>query len=337
MYALGVNAINRHGDVRDIIFDQTQQAEQDQFGCKYDEMKVLGEDEDVFDMSKDDGPKPPFLEYCDKPELVETLCLGERITLNVNNCCYNLVRPGYTVVLYGPRRSGKTKLLMNICQRIRPYYKEVIVFTKTKASGEYHKILPYAHVIEGLDEEILQALIDMQKGRKKADTRGEEMGNYNMLIILDDVMSEKLRYKKRLDSVFFEGRHYNITLFVLVQDVKGIGPATSVNTDLAFSFALPDRRSRDTIREKFCDYLDRDEFDALMDSELVNRKYQVICFDVAHRYNPLDYRLYVGCVDPSQEIPFVMGAKDMWLESFQQLCDLGLEHLLVKNDWGIIE
>lgn len=76
-------------------------------------------------------------------------------------------------------------------------------------------------MIEGLDEDLLLTLIKNQKKIKMKETRGEFVGNYNLLIIIDDCMAEKLRYKDIFNQVFFNGRHYNITLIVTVQDVKG--------------------------------------------------------------------------------------------------------------------
>jgi len=260
-------------------------------------------------------------------------------TFTINQASYNMVRPGYTVVLYGPRRSGKSKLIKNLCQRTRHIFNEVVVFTMTKASGEYFGYIPYGRVIEGLDEDLLEKLIDHQMDLNARRSRGEDVGNTNMLIIIDDCMAEGLRFRKKFNQLFYNGRHSNITLFVAVQDVRGIAPSATQNADLVCTFSLPDSRGRDTIREKFADYLTDTEFDNLYDSEDINKKYHVVFFDIAHRYNPLDKRISFGCVDPDQERPFVMGPKQMWddPEGRQQLIDLGFEHLLNLDDWGIIK
>jgi hypothetical protein len=150
-------------------------------------------------------------------------------------------------------------------------------------------------------------------------------------------MAEKLRYKDIFNMLFYNGRHYNITLIVTCQDVKGIAPSATLNTDIAFTFCLPDRRGRDTIREKFVDYLTRSDFDTLMDDERINKKYHLLAFDVGHRYNPIDKRIYFGCCDPDSLEKFVMGDREMWEEDLEQLQALGFEHLISELDWGILK
>lgn len=263
-----------------------------------------------------------------------------KTAFTVNRMAYNMFRPGYTIILYGPRRSGKSKLIANICQRMRHYFPEVVCFTMTKSSAEYFGYLPYNRVIEGLDEDLLEKLFKHQQKLKEAMSRGEDVGNPNLLIILDDCMAEGLRYKKTFNKIFYNGRHVNITLIVAVQDVRGIAPSATINCDVACTFSLPDHRGRDAIREKFADYLTRDEFDNLYDSEHINKKYHIVLFDIAHRYNPLDKRISFGCVDEEAEEPFVMGNRAMWTESPQsrkQLEELGFGYLMDKEDWGIIK
>lgn len=285
------------------------------------------------------GRLPDVVEYDEAPVAAVGFKDG-KTAFTVNRMSYNMFRPGYTIILYGPRRSGKSKLIRNLCQRMAPWFPEVVCFTMTKSSAEYFEYLPYNRVIEGLDEDLLEKLFKHQQKLKEAMSRGEDVGNPNLLIIMDDCMAEGLRYKKTFNKIFYNGRHVNITLIVAVQDVRGIAPSATINCDVACTFSLPDHRGRDTIREKFADYLTRDEFDNLYDSESINKKYHIVLFDIAHRYNPLDKRISFGCVDENAEEPFIMGDRKMWVESPQsrkQLEELGFGYMLEKMDWGIIK
>ena len=315
---------------------RAKEDDEDDFGVHLDEYSTLIDEEDVFDATEDIGPCPAFIEACTEPVEFCTVETGER-PLTVLTGAFNMIRPGYTVILYGPRRSGKSKFIRHICQRIRPWFPDVICFTKTKASGEYFSFLPYDHVIDGLDEDLLMALMKNQRKIKMKESRGEFVGNYNLLVIIDDCMAEKLRYKDIFNMVFFNGRHYNITLLVTVQDVKGVAPSATINADMAFSFSLPDRRGRETVREKFADYLTRNEFDALFDSDEINKKYHIVGFDIAHRYNPIERRISIGCCDPKTEEPFVMGDRHMWNNSLKQLMELGHGHLIQQDHWDIVQ
>lgn len=276
---------------------------------------------------------------CDKTDRLNSV-RGDNSSFTVNYAAYNLFRPGYTNIFYGPRRSGKSVLVRAVCSHMRHYFNEVVCFTMTKASGEYFQWLPYCRVIEGLDEDILQGLIDHQIKLKEKRSRGEDVGNMNLLIIIDDCMAQGLRYVKTFNQLFYNGRHLDITLIVCVQDVRGIAPSATINADLVCTFSLPDRRGRDTIREKFCDYLTRNEFDRLYDHPEINKKHHVVMFDIAHRYNDINKRILFGCVDVDAIQPFVMGCREMWCESAesrQQLEDLGFGYLLNLSDWGIVQ
>lgn len=316
--------------------DNPRNREKKKYGVKLDEMKKLADIEDYFDCSPDKGPNPAIDENLEgEVQVYTTLALPE-MDLMINRMAYNMFMPGYTIIIYGPRRSGKSHFIKNLCQRIRPWYPNVVCFTKTKASCEYHSYLPDTCIIEGLDEELLLRLMKDQENKKIAESNGFDQGNYNLLVILDDCMAEKLRYRDIFNAVFYNGRHYNITLIVAVQDVKGIAPAATINCDVVVTFCLPDRRGRDTLREKFADYLTRNQFDAMMDSELINKKYHMLAFDIAHRYNPIDKRIYFGSCDPAAAEDFVMGNRAMWEYDMEQLKELGHHDLLQKRDWGIL-
>ena len=316
---------------------ENTQDDDDKWGVCLNEFQSLLDEEDVFDLAEDHGPDPPIDEFCEKPEVYTTVQFRDGGSIDILKAAYNHIRPGYTVILYGPRRSGKSTFIRNICQRIRPWFPDVVVFTTTKDSGEYFGFIPIDNVVDGLDEDLLMKLILNQRRKKREESRGKDQGNYELLVIIDDCMSEKLRYKDIFNKVFFNGRHYNITLIVTVQDVKGVAPAATINADLAYSFALPDRRGRDTIREKFVDYLDRNQFADLMDCPEINKKYHILCFDIAHRYNPINCRISFGCCDTKAEKPFVMGGPEMWKNSQEQLYQLGFGYLMKLDDWGIIK
>lgn len=328
-------------DVNEIIRSvkvSSNKRQEEEYGIHLDEYKILGSGEDPFDFSPECNPYPLI-----SHELKDwkTYCIipTELRDLEVGCAGFELFRPGYTIVLYGPRRSGKSRLIRALCSHYRPYFPTAVVFTATKDSGEYFGFFPFDHVIDGLDEDLLWDLLATQSKKKKAETRGEDMGNYNLLIIFDDCMSEDLRYKKLFNKIFYNGRHYNITLIVSLQDVKGIAPAATANTDVAITFPLQDERAKETVKAKFADYLHRKEFEALMTSEYINKRYHCIFFDVAHRYNPLNRKITFGCLDDEEDkdTKFVMGDHEMWKDCQKQLYQLGFGYLLKMEDWGILK
>lgn len=113
----------------------TNSRTQDKFGVHLNEFSALVDEEDLYDASDDIGPSPPYAESLEGYVPYCTVETGER-TLVVNYAAYDMVRPGYTVIIYGPRRSGKSAFIAQLCQRLRPLFPDVVVFTMTKASGE---------------------------------------------------------------------------------------------------------------------------------------------------------------------------------------------------------
>lgn len=118
----------------------------DKFGVHLNEFSALVDDEDLYDASDDQGPCPPYAEtlegyipFCEIPvpakNAQEATAKGVG-SITINHGAYDMVRPGYTVIIYGPRRSGKSAFIAQLCQRLRPFYPDVVVFTMTKASGE---------------------------------------------------------------------------------------------------------------------------------------------------------------------------------------------------------
>lgn len=323
--------------VLNAVLSDKKEKQSASYGVFYDEMQDL-KVEDRFDSCEHNGPDPPInvMEDEKKLEKYTTLQLGER-EIDINVMDYGLFLPGYTITIYGPRRSGKTQFIKALCSQIRPWYPEVICFTRTKASCEYNLFLPDSCIIDHLDEQLLLNVIKGQQSKKIAQSNGKEVGNYNLLVILDDCMSEKLRYKDIFNKLFFEGRHFNISVIVSLQDAKGIAPAACVNTDMCVTFPLHDRRSRDALRERFCDYLSREELDHLFEDPSINKKFHLLAFTISRRYNDINSRIYFGCVDTDNIPKFVMGDKALWENDKQQLIDLGFEHLCYTTDWGIIQ
>lgn len=323
--------------VSDVSSGSSKQKQDDLYGVLYNEFNDLVIEEDVFNMTEKCKPDPEIEEEtigCPKTFKQIQTEFGP-ITLNVMG--YNYFRPGYTIVCYGPRRSGKSVLIRNICQRMRHYFPWVVVFTETKASGEYASFIPHDHIIEGLDEGLLDELIEHQKQLKIDLSNGKDVGNTNLLVILDDCMSDELRYKKIFNKLFYEGRHYDITIIVALQDIRGIHPACTANTDCACSFQVPDQRTMEALNEKFGNYIPKKQFKALLESPDVLKAHHVLFFDQAHRFNPQDKRIYYGCVNVEKEEKFVMGDKEMWMESPKQLAALGFEYMMHLEDWGILK
>ena len=311
------------------------------FGEELDEMAELGEQIDPFDCCEFEGPDPPVEHFLPRPEVYTTLYeLGKENTdIDILKMSYNMIMPGYTVIFTGRRRSGKTKLIKALCRHLRAFYPEVVVFTRTKASGEYSRFIPHSRIIQGFDPDLLIDLMHIQREKKKAQSRGELPDtNYNLLVILDDCLAERLQWSQELNAVFFEGRHNNVTLFVSIQDVKGCAPAATGNADYVFLYPMGDERTFEAVRDKYMSFVDKYEQRDILNHPDVHKKFHVLGIDMAHKSNPRDRKLSLGCVDKDVEKEdFVMGTRTMWQEDFKQLDRLGYSHLKGIEDWKILK
>lgn len=314
--------------------------DEDEYGVELDEMQMLSSIPDVFDVAAFDGPNPPIAHYLPGPVVHTTVDIGrEGTSLDILQMAYNMVVPGYTVIFTGKRRSGKTKLIRALCRHNRRWFPEVVVFTRTKSSGEYSRFLPDSRIIQGFDPDLLIEIAKVQRSKVKDLSMGKRKDeNINVLIILDDCLAERLQWSQELNAIFFEGRHLFITLFVSIQDVKGCAPAATGNCDYAFLFPTGDERTFEAVRDKYMPYLDKYELRDLLEHEEICQKYHIIGVDIAHKYNNINQRVSIGCVDKDKEKEdFIMGSPAMWKDDRRRLRQLGYEHLIGTDDWKILK
>lgn len=312
----------------------------EEYGVELDEMQMLSSIPDLYDVAEFNGPDPPIAHYLPGPIPYTTVNIGKEGTeLDILQMSYNMIMPGYTVIFTGKRRSGKTKVMRALCRHNRRWFPEVIVFTRTKSSGEYSRFLPDSRIIQGFDPDLLIEIARIQRQKVRDMSNGlRQDENINILIILDDCLAERLQWSQELNAIFFEGRHLFITLFVSIQDVKGCAPAATGNCDYAFLFPTGDERTFEAVRDKYMPYLDKYELKDLLESEQINKKYHIIGVDIAHKYNDINQRVSIGCVDEDEEEEdFVMGSPDMWKDDRRRLKQLGYEHLIGIEDWGILK
>lgn len=316
------------------------------YGVELDEHGLLSSVPDPYDCCPFKGCDPPILDCCDPsgPTVYTTVTVGKpgnEIDIEIMQHSYDMIRAGYTVLFNGSRRTGKSQLIKAHVRHLRPLFKEVYVFTNTKASGEYFRYVPINRVYEGFQAEIVIAIIKRQKKLRKAQTRGElQDTNIDILVIFDDCISDNLRFKRDFNKIFYEGRHFGMSLWATSQDIKAIAPGATINADVSFVFPISDERTEETVNKKYMNMLDKDQAIDLLTHPDLLKKHHVIVVLMANKYNPLNRRIALGCVDIENEpIDFVTSNWPFWKESKKQLKDLGFEHLIGQPDaaWGILK
>lgn len=273
------------------------------------------------------------------------------LTVPINQFRWNLVGPDFTICIYGKRRTGKTHFLKCLLWQMRPHFRKVVVFTKTKFNGELVKLFPDSVVINHFTPKLLTDIMEAQKkdvkaARDYAEKTGEPTRNERLLIVCDDVLSggeggsKVYRYNEAIDKAFFEGRHYLVSFVCTSQDSKGLPPNLKQNTDLSVFFQMQARRDRETIGDNCLPFLHSD-LDIRDFFRCLHRyKHQFIAVLNCKASRPIEEQVFIGITTPEELLPlFVMGCYASWKEKdLKQLTKLGFEYLAydpTDEGWNI--
>lgn len=264
---------------------------------------------------------------------------------------YKLLAPDFTIILFGRRRSGKSYFLIPLLFQLRPYFPLVFCFTRTGHTGDLGRYFSPDLVFDDFSHEKLLEILELQKPRYKEaldstvriDENGNRvMDNINILIVCDDVFSStiSLRHDKAFQTVFFEGRHYNLSFIITCQDLKFVPPAVKGNTDLTIFFPAISKRDKEAIVDNNLPFL-RNLKDAIAFNEVHSLKHIFIAVPNARATVDPRECIHVGIVPGPETIPrFIMGSYECWkdhtniLKNDPQFNDLAMK--TEYFEWGII-
>jgi len=241
-----------------------------------------------------------------------------------------LLNGAYLIV--GKRRFGKTTCLRSILADIGSYYPSgVFVFSKTKHNGYWSQHVPEEYIYDHMDWDAVDKILAEQKRKRKerADTGKQDKLPY-VLLILDDMISSRndMRYQERMLALFFEGRHYDISVAICAQDIKGVPPDIRQNVDQIFLTFQTQKRQIDTIRE---DYADLGWPNAAQIFPRFVREYthdhQLLVIDQGEAKENIADTFYFYNPDPEPE-PFRLGEYLFWRDSG---CDWKKQMATYKN------
>ena len=153
------------------------------------------------------------------------------------------IEPGMVSVLIGKRHSGKGFFMRHLIEQLHSQYSVVIVFSGSELEDPFYtKFVAPCFIYDSFDQDALRRVIHEQ--RLWVTEHGINR-NTSMCIILDDIMDENLSKNKELRSLFYNGRHYGISLFLCLQYAISISPAMRTNIDFVFLFneSIPTNRA----------------------------------------------------------------------------------------------
>jgi hypothetical protein len=150
--------------------------------------------------------------------------------------------PNATVLLLGRRRSGKSWLVRDIFY----HHKEIpmgLIFSGTEEANPFFgDFIPDSFIHSEYDPSLIETMLTKQSQKVKksrnnghADTDGLTPSN-RAFVVLDDMLHDAAAWKKEktIQSIFFNGRHYNIFFILTMQYPLGIPPNLRANIDYVF-------------------------------------------------------------------------------------------------------
>lgn len=244
------------------------------------------------------------------------------------------------IVAFGKRRTGKTyttRWMFFNCFKKIPFG---IVITRTKVNGFWQTYIPpnFVFAAEQMTHAI-NVLIARQKSiiakwkAEHPEKVKEDPDSYKSVpelaafVILDDIIADAaaMLWNTQLTSLFVEGRHVCLTVCILTQYPKGVGPKIRGNADIAILQPIYDYDQVDMLAAMFNGGLDRNVWKQLMGqivqdellpgSSPLEAKKQVrtmFVSDFENTKNPQIKFHWSSAEDPG---PFRLCHPDYWKES----------------------
>ena len=228
--------------------------------------------------------------------------------------------PTSTVILFGPRRSGKSVMTMDFLYHLRNKLDAAVAFAPTEDTvEEFEKHLPRPWVYAGFDKAVLQSILAAQKESKRAikesDLKSQRGGGSSPLklanigIIMDDCMFDKSATKSTdMRWVFMNGRHDNIFFMNTVQYLMDISIELRSNIDLVVVFPTGSAKLITKMRENLLTCFETDE--DVADAFSTLKEHEALVFDRAAFDKKQPY-LFFYKANPNLG-NFLIGSRDYW-------------------------
>jgi len=230
------------------------------------------------------------------------------------------ILPDSIVVVIGKRRSGKSFLVREImymlAKRKVPYGK---IFSHTEyRSPMFQFFFPKLFIDDELSDEKLSAILDSQDKalkacRKRMGTLTGKSPENNMLLVLDDMMSDEDIWKKSkaFKEIFIAGRHSNLMLILTLQYVLGIPPPLRSNVDYAFLFATDSQADMKKLYENYATIIPT--YDMFKKIFLAcTEDHGCLVINRSTTSNQLTDKVFYYKANPRGTPPFKFGSKSFW-------------------------
>ncbi len=172
----------------------------------------------------------------------------------------------FFLVLEGKRRTGKSTFAKWLLQFYQDRFQLVWVMTKTSANGFWQEFVGTNFTFSDYNPCAIQRLVE------RNDTIIREYGHNSpvcklkasVLLILDDVISSDIHDDPTFVMMACEGRHHKLSIILMTQDPKAIGPKIRDNADMAVVFNQKTFRNKESVWHDFMNDVNKKEAFALL-------------------------------------------------------------------------
>ena len=157
------------------------------------------------------------------------------------------MKPHSICMVVARRGSGKTTLMKDILYHQRHNLDFAVGICPTIGAAEMMRTcMPRSCVYDHLAPRKIDEIVDTAQGLVAAGkTRG-------IVVVLDDCVYDKSFFKSTaMRSIFFNGRHFRITLLLASQYVVSVGPELRAQVDYVFALRDPVLANRVNLHKMF--------------------------------------------------------------------------------------
>jgi hypothetical protein len=184
-------------------------------------------------------------------------------TFNLSN-----IADGSVIVAIAKRKSGKTVLIKELCYSKRKFGCGVLICPTEEMNQNYLMFFPDLFIHYDINLNLLKRVLERQKLIIKKMNAKHQKGKTldpRTLLIMDDCMGQKGSWIKdpTIEKIFVEGRHYQITYILALQDPMHLPCGYRNNIDYVFMLQCKSVTERVKLREHYAGVIDRKVFDKI--------------------------------------------------------------------------
>jgi len=220
------------------------------------------------------------------------------------------------IFVIGKRRFGKTVWTRWLLSHMWPYFREVYCFTTTKHNLFWNQHIPESCIYEGLQWNIVHDILSRQQEITKVMTSEGPDSKIvpHVCIVFEDVGSLRsdMRYSEDIAKLAFMGRHFNIFMIFMVQDMKSINADVRANADFVALTYQTQARTMEAAQDDWGDWWSN----KWVFRELI-RKYcqdhgMLVIAQPKAVYKPEDALFWSRASPPEDMKPFRLGHWQQW-------------------------